>query len=741
MLEENTLLKDRYRIRHQIGKGGMGTVYIAKDENLGTTVAVKQNFYEEPRLIEAFKREARLLASLRHSALPQVKDYFIDTAGQFLVMEYIGGDDLGTILEKRKHKIAPAGEVKPFDVDEVIRWAEQLLDALDYLHRRGEPVIHRDIKPANLKLAERSQIILLDFGLAKGKPEWMTRVTTTGSIHGYTPNYAPLEQIRGLGTDPRSDLYALGATLYHLVTGTPPVDAATRADAILGGEPDALPAASEINPGVPQSISAVLMKAMEVHRNRRPATAADLLNLLRDAKFEEPQREKTPIIIETRDEAETERNLDEELRQREEAERRKRQEEQERKATEPAERKRRQEEQIAAAIEAGKQAYREEKQREREEVEKIEQQEELRKQREREEIERRKREAERPERKRRNRKLFLQIGGGLLLAALLAWGIVTIWNRTDGPMTIPSTPDQQINTNTPAQLKPDTFRVSGKSLAVSLSDDARVLVSGGLTSQGKETAISVWQPESKREFQSGRCTAVSRDGKIIAAGSENGTIRLWQTSDGKLINTWRGHSGHIFSIGFSPDGKTLFSASGDRTVKLWRASDGESLATINTPEEGYLIVVVSPDLKLVGFYRRDDRRFKLWSASDDSFLRYLEGDVPEVTCGVFSNDGSMLALGSRSGDVRLWRVSDGLKIRDAGKFGVEVVSIAFTSDGQTVAAGLVDGKIKLLRANDGALIKTLEGHTQSVNSLSFSADGRLLASGSDDATVRVWSTN
>lgn len=176
MLEENTLLKGRYRIIAQIGKGRMGTVYLAKDENLGITIAIKQNFYEGPRLIEAFKREARPLASLRHPALPQVRDYFIDSAGQFLVMEYITGDDLGTILEKRKHKIPPQGEVKPFDVDEVVRWAEQLLDALDYLHRRGEPIIHRDIKPANLKLAERRQIILLDFGLAKGKPEWMTRV-------------------------------------------------------------------------------------------------------------------------------------------------------------------------------------------------------------------------------------------------------------------------------------------------------------------------------------------------------------------------------------------------------------------------------------------------------------------------------------------------------------------------------------------------------------------------------------
>jgi formylglycine-generating enzyme required for sulfatase activity len=284
MLEADTMVQGRYRIIHQIRKGGMGTVYLARDENLGVTVALKQNFLDAPRLIEAFKREARLLAGLRHPALPQVKDYFINDGAQSLVMEYIAGDDLEAILDERREKIEPVGEPKPFEIGEVMLWAEQLLDALDYLHTLPDPVIHRDIKPQNLKLAGRNQIILLDFGLAKGKPVWMTRVPTTGSIYGYTPNYAPLEQIRGRGTDPRSDLYALGATLYHLITGVPPVDAATRADAFIGGEADPLPAANEMNPRVPRDIAALLTKSMEQHRNKRPASAAEMLRMLREAK-------------------------------------------------------------------------------------------------------------------------------------------------------------------------------------------------------------------------------------------------------------------------------------------------------------------------------------------------------------------------------------------------------------------------------------------------------------------------
>jgi formylglycine-generating enzyme required for sulfatase activity len=239
-----------------------------------------------------------------------------------------------------------------------------LLDALDYLHTLPEPVIHRDIKPQNLKLTGRNQIILLDFGLAKGRPLQMTRVTTTGSIYGYTPNYAPIEQIRGVGTDPRSDLYALGATLYHLLTGLPPVDAATRADAYLGDEPDPLLPPGEINREIPQGVSTLLMKAMEQHRNKRPASAAEMLEMLRTARRapaieqqaqEEERRsrqEAQTVIAESERqeearkaaEAERQRQLEEEQRKKEEAEKRRQHEEQERRAKEEADRLRQEKE-------------------------------------------------------------------------------------------------------------------------------------------------------------------------------------------------------------------------------------------------------------------------------------------------------------------------------------------------------------------------------------------------------------
>src|SRR5437773_1399446 len=206
MLSTDTILQQRYRIVRQLGQGGMGAVYEAVDERLDTIVALKETLFTDEKLRKQFEREARLLARLHHPALPRVSDHFAERDGEFLVMQYIAGDDLSAMSARRGGRFPP---------DQVFAWADQLLDALDYLHTQDPQIVHRDIKPQNLKLTARGQIILLDFGLAKGSAGPMTAVTTSASIYGYTPNYAPLEQIQGKGTEPRSDIYALGATLFH----------------------------------------------------------------------------------------------------------------------------------------------------------------------------------------------------------------------------------------------------------------------------------------------------------------------------------------------------------------------------------------------------------------------------------------------------------------------------------------------------------------------------------------------
>lgn len=273
MIKAGDILQGRYRIERQIGAGGMGAVFVATDERFGSTVAIKETLFTDERLRKAFEREARLLNSLRHHALPRVSDHFVDENGQFIVMEYIAGEDLSEMMLKRR---------KAFPVADVLDWADQLLEALDFLHTQEMPVIHRDIKPQNLKLTPRGQIILLDFGLAKGNPTEADSPTAAKSVFGYSRSYASLEQIQGTGTDPRSDLYSLAATLYHLMTGVPPAEALTRAMRVLNGENDPLVPAHQIQSEIPFGVSEVLTRSMALNASHRPSSAAAMRELLRE---------------------------------------------------------------------------------------------------------------------------------------------------------------------------------------------------------------------------------------------------------------------------------------------------------------------------------------------------------------------------------------------------------------------------------------------------------------------------
>ena len=239
-LPGGTILQARYRIVRQLGRGGMGAVYEAVDDRLGITVALKETLSSEASMRKQFEQEARLLASMQHPALPRVSDHFVEGQRAFLVMQFIGGVDLAKII---------AQQPGPFPRDQVIAWADQLLDALIYLHSHDRQVIHRDIKPHNLKLTANGQIALLDFGLARAQPTDQS-LTASRAFFGYTKHYAPLEQIQDQRTDPRSDIYALGATLYHLLTGIKPPDAMVRATALVNSDPDPLKPADQIHAAV-----------------------------------------------------------------------------------------------------------------------------------------------------------------------------------------------------------------------------------------------------------------------------------------------------------------------------------------------------------------------------------------------------------------------------------------------------------------------------------------------------------
>ncbi|MDT7688232.1 MAG: eukaryotic-like serine/threonine-protein kinase [Acidobacteriota bacterium] len=293
MLTPGTILQNRYQVIRQLGQGGMGTVYEAKALRLNTTVALKETHFSDERFMKQFEREAHLLAALRHPALPRVIDHFDENKGLYLVMDFIEGEDLWETLRKRGNA---------FPVGVVLGWADQLLDALQYLHSQDPPVIHRDIKLQNLKVTGKDRITLLDFGLAKGLAA--TNVLTTKTVLGYSLPYAPLEQIlqidenqreqlsvthpeeverlRRKGTNHRSDLYSAGATLLHLLTNRIPVGSPTRAISVWSGQQD--PLAFVLKQSVPEAVGAVLARSMALEPEQRFATAAEMREALRASR-------------------------------------------------------------------------------------------------------------------------------------------------------------------------------------------------------------------------------------------------------------------------------------------------------------------------------------------------------------------------------------------------------------------------------------------------------------------------
>lgn len=267
-LSQGTILNNRYRIERLLGKGGMGAVHLAEDLTLDHEVAVKSNMVQSESGKSQFLREAHLLASLRHSHLPRVIDYFIMEGVQYLVMDYIPGEDLENM--RRNSGIQP--------VNQVMAWARQLGDALSYLHIQNPPIIHRDIKPANLKLTQDGEVVLVDFGIAKAGQA--TSATSTGAT-GYTPGYAPPEQYGSGHTGPYSDQYSFGATLYALLSGQRPVES------VLLAMGEAVLAPIHIyNPQVPPFVENAIQKAMAPRPQDRFANISDFVRALNDPNWQ-----------------------------------------------------------------------------------------------------------------------------------------------------------------------------------------------------------------------------------------------------------------------------------------------------------------------------------------------------------------------------------------------------------------------------------------------------------------------
>ena len=268
-LQTGTLLNGRYQILRPLGRGGMGTVYLAQHVRLDAEVAVKEihgefaDNTEYQAALRQCEQEARTLVRLNHANLPKVTDAFIENNRFYLVMEFIEGGTLEAKLAERRGL--------PLPVAAVIEWGLQITDVLGYLHSLDPPLIFRDLKPSNVMLRPDGRICLIDFGIARQfQPGAAKDTALLGSV-----GYSPPEQFGRNQTEPRSDIYALGASLHHLLTGRDP--AAT---------PFKFPPARSLNLLVPEALSQLIADCLEIDMDRRPASARDFamrLLAVRDA--------------------------------------------------------------------------------------------------------------------------------------------------------------------------------------------------------------------------------------------------------------------------------------------------------------------------------------------------------------------------------------------------------------------------------------------------------------------------
>ncbi|MFO0967667.1 MAG: protein kinase [Gemmataceae bacterium] len=775
-----------YELEAEVGRGGMGVVYRARQLGLQRVVAIKMLLHAgqaSPEALARFRVEAEAVARLEHAAIVQIHEIGEQDGRPFLALEFVGGGNLAQRLQGVPQRGADAAEM-----------VETLARAIDRVHAGG--IVHRDLKPANILLTVDGRPKVSDFGLAKLTTGGSDQ-TRSGAILG-SPSYMAPEQASGKSGDagPAVDIYALGAILYEMLTGRPPFRGETVTETLRQITTQEPVAPRRLQPSVARDLDTICLKCLEKDPRRRYPTALALAEDLRRFRANEPivarpagvprrvwkwarRRPATAtflgaavvaavalLVVGLWYQAELEDALARITKEKEIAQT----------AQTAAERRRleavaRRDEALRSnylysiplahrAWDAGKVV------RMGELLDKV-------RPLEADDKDLRHFEWHYLNRLRYASRLILTGHAGAVtavayspdqrrLASAGVDGTVRLWNGHTGA-------EERLLKGHAKKVTALAFTSDGALLASAGSDGSILLWAGEaaepirltghkgwvyglafhpdgkrLASAAADGAVRLWNCADRKEItrfggREGRVTSIafSRDGQWLAAGGDDYRIELRNVTSGKIEGVGVGHVGWIYGLAFHPEGKILASASYDDSIRIWRLDkmvETQKFVGNRDSVRGLVFNADGSRLASAGF----DQSVRVWDAASGTVLLRLKGHLGHVNSVSFHPDGRSLASAGDDGTIRVWDLDQKQDFLAARGHSGAVTAVAFHPEGRLVASAAADGTVRLWHAATGKEAHVFKGHKGRVTAVAFDPKGRFLVSGGSDRTVRLW---